>query len=513
FEDEKSFSTKNAAKLITPDKQNEYDELKLKEEFLKSPRDLNETQTYQKLAHFSNLPISYWIKMRRKGYLPKAVDKSCKAEFPNLFEVHFNNIYWQTLKVNNAKYYLFSAYYDDRTKVSVMANVRILAMINRLKPPQVYCQFWFQSKVFTPVFAKASYTYNWRLKWGNNVTGILQPFTINCEVPVIQSYDGKQLYRMSPDAVSIVASECDKSTNALRVVNNQVQVKQDFAVCVKALDFLNIDLSVRLVEWIEAVIALGAKKIFLYELDIHPNIAKVINYYQNKGFVELTKTTLPGSQPNIPGFRHFYLRNQVVTKRQFEVIVYNDCLYRNINSYNYLALLDIDEVIMPLKHQNWSHLMEQVVNVTSLYTERAVASFCARNVYFFDSFSNKTNETNSIGREAGIPRHLHMLQHVFRSDKYTDTISYVKCFHDTSQIISIHNHFPIKCVSKKCIANLMNNEMVHLQHYRKDCVGELANVCDKQYRDKFVRDTSIWRYKDSIIMRSAKVFKEIGFVK
>ena len=29
--------------------------------------------------------------------------------------------------------------------------------------------------------------------------------------------------------------------------------------------------------------------------------------------------------------------------------------------YEYIALLDIDEVIMPLNHQNWSQLMEAVI--------------------------------------------------------------------------------------------------------------------------------------------------------
>lgn len=120
-----------------------------------------------------------------------------------------------------------------------------------------------------------------------------------------------------------------------------------FAVCVKGLDFLQQDLSTRLVEWIELLGLLGADKIFLYELEVHPNISKVLNYYQKTGKIVLTPITLPGEQPNIPGLRHMYLKSKITSKRQNEVIPYNDCLYRNLYSYDYIALMDTDEVILP----------------------------------------------------------------------------------------------------------------------------------------------------------------------
>jgi hypothetical protein len=41
------------------------------------------------------------------------------------------------------------------------------------------------------------------------------------------------------------------------------------------MDFPEDDLSVRLVEWIELLNTLGADKIFLYNLEVHPNVTKV----------------------------------------------------------------------------------------------------------------------------------------------------------------------------------------------------------------------------------------------
>ena len=64
----------------------------------------------------------------------------------------------------------------------------------------------------------------------------------------------------------------------MRVIYNPLRKgehKEKFAVCGKGLDFPSEDISVNLVEWIEISRALGAAKIFLYQLDVHPNILKV----------------------------------------------------------------------------------------------------------------------------------------------------------------------------------------------------------------------------------------------
>ena len=52
--------------------------------------------------------------------------------------------------------------------------------------------------------------------------------------------------------------------------------KKPFAVCSKALYFPNIDLSLRLVEWIEVHRALGAEKISLGLFEVHPNMMKAV---------------------------------------------------------------------------------------------------------------------------------------------------------------------------------------------------------------------------------------------
>ena len=82
---------------------------------------------------------------------------------------------------------------------------------------------------------------------------------------------------MTPLAVSLVEEDCETPTNYLNIIYNlPAGEKAKFAVCVKGMDFPLDDLSVRMVEWLEVLKALGADKIFLYNLDVHPNVRKVL---------------------------------------------------------------------------------------------------------------------------------------------------------------------------------------------------------------------------------------------
>lgn len=61
------------------------------------------------------------------------------------------------------------------------------------------------------------------------------------------------------------------------------------AVCGPALSYYHEDVSIQLVEWLELLRALGFARVFLYETDVHPNIEKVLRYYEAEGFVGVTK--------------------------------------------------------------------------------------------------------------------------------------------------------------------------------------------------------------------------------
>ena len=56
-------------------------------------------------------------------------------------------------------------------------------------------------------------------------------------------------------------------------------IPDGICVCVLPL-FFPTDSSGWMIEWIEATKMLGAEKIIIYIYEVHPNIQKVLEYYQ-----------------------------------------------------------------------------------------------------------------------------------------------------------------------------------------------------------------------------------------
>ncbi|CAH2986505.1 unnamed protein product [Chilo suppressalis] len=448
----------------------------------------------------ASLPLAYWH--RHKDDKNKFFKKKDCAPFPSIYDLEFHNTYWQTFRSSEGVFHFYGAYMDARNTSRIGPAVRVLAVHDRIKPAlATHCQLWFEERDAPVVVRNLEYKYVWNSKWGNYRDRVLQPYLMACVLP-------QEVRHLVPASVSIVENPCDRATNNLRVHYQRppAEEKKEFAVCVKGLDFLHEDLSVRLVEWIELVRLLGADKIFFYELQVHPNITKVLDYYTARGAVTVTPVTLPGGQPNLPGLQHMYLKKKTTHKRQMELIPYNDCLYRHMYEYRWLALLDIDEVIVPLEDDDWSSLMKRVLPLsTPAEGKPARSSYHASNLYFLDSLAH------DHGWEESVPRHLHMLQHVYRTRNFTKPGQYVKAFHETERVLALHNHFPLACLGGACSSYALDTRHARLQHYRADCVTALSKTC-AELRAQPVRDTAVWRWREPLATRADKALRALGFL-
>lgn len=136
---------------------------------------------------------------------------------------------------------------------------------------------------------------------------------------------------------------------------------------------------------------LGADKIFFYDLQVHPNITKVFNHYENLEMVHVTPLTLPGRQPNLPQFRNLYFKGKNILKQLDEVISFNDCFYKHMYEYKYIAVLDIDEVIMPIQVKTWKELMNTEI-IKAKKVNKTYSCYRSENVYFLDQLRHSYSE-------------------------------------------------------------------------------------------------------------------------
>ncbi len=224
---------------------------------------------------------------------------------------------------------------------------------------------------------------------------------------------------MTPVAVSLVSgSPCRAATSLLSIVNvgrRGSSSGKGFAVCVKGLSFPMRDLSPRLAEWLEVQRALGAKKVFLYSLAVHPNVRRLIRHYTRDGLVDHTQLALPGWQPNEPLLQHMYLAKKSTVKRQNEVVAYNDCLYRGLFDFGHVVLIDIDEVVAT-NFKDWHELLGALADFGEEFS-----SLCFRHVYFSDKETALPRWGNST--EEGAMDHLYVMRHIHHSSKYMKVVS------------------------------------------------------------------------------------------
>ena len=112
--------------------------------------------------------------------------------------------------------------------------------------------------------------------------------------------------------------------------------------------------------------------------------------------------------------------------------------------YDYIAVVDIDEVIMPQQHNSWHEMIKEINKKTPVELNN-ISTFVFRHALFQDE------EGEKLEVEEDIPVWLHMMNHVYRSVKYFPPRYNVKSIHRTERTQAPHfPWFPRFSVSVVC---------------------------------------------------------------
>lgn len=443
----------------------------------------NGSAILKEIQEVSNFPAKFVFEHNSEGI---------SGRFPKISDIQFSNTYWQLFEHPNGTFNLLNAYYDNR--VSKSPTIRILGSVKLLEPSasqsKVICQLWFKNLDIPVISPVTEYLYLWRKEYGYQKNKFLHPYLLCCKIP--------KLYRYKvPLSVSLVHHMSDTASNVLKIINNRPAngVKKKFGVCVKQLDFFYNDMSVILIEWLELLFSMGVEKVHIYNLIAHDNIIKVLRYYEKLRKVELSPISLPGYQPNIPSFYHKYLYDNMASKNFLEVMLFNDCFYRNMYEFEWLAVLDVDELIMPGgTAKTWSHILQKI-KTFSKFDE-----YSFRNVYFFDE-----NKYLNVTRENVAP-YLHYSKSIHRALNFSREGFWEKSLYSTDRVLTIHNHYAIECVKgKNCRCHEVDITIARLQHYcfNKKCTDKEPAIIDYNIR----------KYTYQITRSTLKTLEELNFIR
>jgi len=325
-------------------------------------------------ASMSRNPLVQQIRASREQF--KYTDQPLKLD-PSLTQHAGWDGVWQPVNGTAHKFYVYSAFYDNRDKPMV----RVIAATKTKKSDKVWCKLYFKDR--QPVLVQAgtnAIRENWNLKYSAAfLTCILPNKTL--EAPV---------------SLSIVAKLNLPASNQLSVHYHQTGIvptnNSRIGVCVKPIHF-NFNKTFQFIQFIELNMLLGVSRFTLYNGTANGTMSAemscVVRHYVREGIVQLLPWTL-----------NLESQKEIRTEGLFAAL--NDCLYRNMNDFQYLMLIDFDEYIIP--HQDMN-LLDMITNLSKRVLIQSgktilpsqVSSYSFQNSFFYLQWGN--DESFSVNPE------------------------------------------------------------------------------------------------------------------
>ncbi|XP_025099175.1 uncharacterized protein LOC112566960 [Pomacea canaliculata] len=148
-----------------------------------------------------------------------------------------------------------------------------------------------------------------------------------------------------PNFVSVVLNETDPYLHTVRITSPESgPPRLQMALCVPPIHG-GYNRWEELIETLELLQLLGVDHAEMYLLDAGPNVTSVLNYYVTRGFLRLH------TWPDPPQPVHYFGQLAAV----------NDCLLRMRNVAKLVMFADLDEVIVPHRHDSLSDMLQDVL--------------------------------------------------------------------------------------------------------------------------------------------------------
>ncbi|ELU04131.1 hypothetical protein CAPTEDRAFT_219582 [Capitella teleta] len=315
--------------------------------FLPSSRVILFATCFLSLANFFNLnyrrPESSELHTARE-FVPLEVRPNVVEESPpatqkpiRLYQIQPDDIY------------IYSAFVDRRFNHH---NVRMLGIQHEDASKRLLCHFNINRNLISEVAVKENY-----LIFGDWPSPKLRYMArmYACPLP-----DGLQPAQIE---VSVDGSNVSGLVLPIVSVGGVEGGRQDLAVCVKGI-WGSLDAN-KLIEWLEFNRLLGVQKVVFYDVMLTGEAVKVVEHYAQSGFVTIERfdfaqkmTRLFDEDP-----LNSHLRGSNLSQEQAYLVSMNDCYYTQRNHFKYVMILDVDEVIVPMRSTESLHDVIEAANV------------------------------------------------------------------------------------------------------------------------------------------------------
>ncbi|XP_029469163.1 uncharacterized protein LOC115097460 [Rhinatrema bivittatum] len=372
--------------------------------------------------------------------------------------------------LQNNRIFIIAPYYDYRDEILI----RIIAIIHHQDVKELYCWFYCSPRGTISIMTAEIQAHSDRWEFPFVTAHLLCLEPPNCESKYVSVH-------WSPEG--------DVDQLPIFEIRNRepAMFSTEFTVCISAM-FGHYNNVLQFIQAVEMYKLLGAQKVMIYKNSCSQLMEEILQYYITEGTVEVIPWPI-NEYLNVSQRWHYSMDPKDIGYYG-QVTALNDCVYRNMYTSKYVALNDIDEIILPLKHHDWKTL------VHNLQKENLNAGvFYFENYVFYHHVFDFTFNISSWNTLPGI----NILQHIKREPVR-----------------------PLGSGGRKMIVNPRKVNQTSV-HYVTLNYGETVNVssdtailyhCRKPYQhnvaqESLVKDTSIWKYSSYLIETIEKVLQKI----
>jgi hypothetical protein len=214
---------------------------------------------------------------------------------------------------------------------------------------------------------------------------------------------------------------------------------------------------------------LGITHFYLYQHYITPNVTCVMREYAEQGLVTVIDWT----------YGPYISVDEIRMENMFAAL--NDCLYRGMYKHKYLALFDLDEYLIPKKHNDLIDLMKDYEK-----KEANLATLSFLNVFFYLQWPDDPDAKKSQLITVAKTRRLTVL-----------SLPGVRCKYicKPEEVVEAGNHFLWEARTSQMKQVTLNPDTGLSHHYRIQC--ELEGVTNCANANSTV-DKSTWKWKSPL---------------
>ena len=343
-------------------------------------------------------------------------------------------------------FYVYSAYLDERYGNRVVRLMSVLALEKKERTLELFCHFAANGTATTVKAKMYELCENHGKKFGGFIFSCDVPSVVLdvCSVNVsIKIRPLRQLYQV-PETRTITVP-------VTKLV--QEPLKFNYTICVPPL-FGDIN-AYRFIEFIELNRIFGVQHFIFYNYNIqNQKILKLLDFYSNHALVTLIDWKLPSK----------ILKNHIWYNGQLSA--HNDCLYRGMSLTKYLAVIDIDEYIVPHNSKRTFH-----ESFEALFSP-STCGLSFDSAFYDPKFSNRTARRSTNLVTVGQTGRTRMFSKVR-----------TKVMVQPRKIFEVGIHHISKPADEAYKVLRVNTSVAYLHHYRT-CVPNYGMKCAESVVDR-----------------------------